>query len=142
MSGKNQTPFTLNWQATSPATNFLPNNPSLYGGGSAPSGTLAGAMASTNTIYSQIVDISKMDSIGLSVTYTGTPTGTIQVMVANADVNFYALTFSPVLTQPAGAAGGFYVNLAQIGAKYLMLQYTNTSGSGSLTITGQMKDWN
>jgi hypothetical protein len=142
MGHKNQYPVTFNWQATNPATGFVPNNPNQNSGGSAPSGNASGAMTSTNTIYSQIVEISRMDNVGLSVTYAGTATGTFQVMVANSDIVFYALTFDPVLAQPAGSSGGYFVNLSELGAKYLMLQYGNTSGAGTLTVTGQMKDWN
>ena len=110
MSGKNQFLTTFNWQATSPVTGFLPTHPA---GGSLASGLLPGPMASTNTIYTQIVDVAKMDSIGIELTWTGTPTGTIQVMASNSGANFYALTFTPVLTQPAGSAGGYLIDLQQ-----------------------------
>ncbi len=142
MSGKNQYPIAFNWQASSPVTGFLPTNAKTTNIGSTPSGTLGGAMASTNTIYSQIVDISRMDNAGLEVTWTGTPTGTFQIMVSNSGINFYALTFSPVLAQPAGSGGGYAVNLNQLPFKYLMLQYANASGSGTLTVYGQQKDLN
>jgi hypothetical protein len=132
----------MSWQATNPATGFLPLNNNTNSQGSAPSGLLNGAMASTNTIYTQILDISRMDNMGLEVTWTGTPTGTFQVMVSNSGINFYALTFSPVLTQPAGTSGGYAVDLNQLPFKYLMLQYTNSSGSGTLTVYTQVKDLN
>lgn len=139
MSGKNQYPVTFNWQSTNPATGFLPN-PNQ--GGSIPSGVVNGAMASTNTIYSQIIDLSKMDNIGLEVTYTGTPTGTFSVTVSNSGINFYALTFSPALGQPAGSGGGYAIDLNQLPFKYLSLQYVNSSGTGTLTVYGQNKDLN
>lgn len=154
MSGKNQTPITLgpksstpnapgmSWQGNNPATNFLPLNLTTQGQGSIPSGFLLGAMASTNTIYTQIVDVSRMDNMGLEVTWTGTPTGTFQVMVSNSGINFYALTFNPALAQPAGSAGGYAVDLNQLPFKYVMLQYTNSSGTGSLTVYAQVKDLN
>lgn len=140
MSGKNQYPVIYNWQSTNPATGFLPLKANQSG--SVPSGVVNGTMSSTNTIYSQIIDISRMDNSGLEVTWTGTPTGTFQVMVSNSGINFYALTFNPSLAQPAGSAGGYAVNLNQVPFKYLMLQYTNVSGSGVLTVYGQMKDLN
>ncbi len=140
MSGKNQFPTIYNWSATNPITGFLPLKANQTG--STPSGTLVGAMASTNVIYSQIIDISRMDNEGLEVTWTGTPTGTFEVMVSNSGINFYALTFDPVLTQPAGSAGGYAVDLNQVPFKYIMLRYTNASGTGSLTVYGQQKDLN
>jgi hypothetical protein len=99
-------------------------------------------MASTNTIYSNILDISRMDNIGAEVNWSGTPTGTLSVMVSNSGVSFSALTFSPALTQPTGSAGGYVINLNQLPFKYLMFQYINASGSGILTIYLQSKDLN
>lgn len=141
MSGKNQYPYQFNWQSTNPATGFKPV-PTIYGGGSAPSGVVTGTMASTNTIYSNIIEISRMDNIGQEVTWTGTPTGTLQVMCSISGINFYALTFGNPLAQPSGSAGGYVTYLNQLPFKYLMLQYTNSSGSGVLTIYNQLKDLN
>lgn len=140
MSGKNQYPITFQWQATNPATGFLPIPANASG--SIPSGVKNGAMASTNVIYSQIVEKSRMDNIGLEVTYTGTPTGTFEVMVSNSGINFYALTFNPALTQPSGGAGGYAIDLNQVPFKYILLRYTNSSGTGVLTVYGQMQDLN
>lgn len=141
MSGKNQYPVTFNWSATDPRTGFLPVS-AVYGGGSKPSGTVGGAMASTNVIYSQILDKSRMDNVGLELNWTGTPTGTLQVMCSNSGLNFYALTFNPSLGQPAGSASGELINLNQVPFKYILLIYTNTSGSGTLTAYGQLCDLN
>lgn len=99
-------------------------------------------MATTAVIYSQIIDISRMDNQGLEITWTGTPTGVFEVMVSNSGLSFYALTFNPVLGQPAGAAGGYAVDLNQLPFTYMMLRYTNASGSGVLTVYGQQKDLN
>jgi hypothetical protein len=132
----------MSWQSTSPVTGFLPLNSEGVRMGSHPSGVLNGAMASTNTIYTQIVDISRGDNVGVEINYSGTATGTIQVMCSNSGANFYALTFSPVLTQPAGASGGYLINLQQLPFKYFFLQYTNASGSGTLTAYTQIKDLN
>ena len=99
-------------------------------------------MASTNVIYSQIMDISRMDNGGLEINYVGTATGTIQIMCSNSGVNFYALTFNPVLAQPSGVSGGYLINLNQVPFRYVMIQYTNSSGSGTLTAFGQFKDLN
>lgn len=140
MGHKNYFPCIFNWQSTSPVTGFLPLPANQTG--SLPSGTLNGAMASTNTIYSQIIAIDRMDNLGLEFTWTGTPTGTFQVMVSNSGINFYALTFNPILTQPAGSAGGYAIDLNQVPFRWIMLQYTNASGTGSMTVYGQMRDLN
>jgi hypothetical protein len=139
LSHKNQFPHTFNWQSTNPQTGFIPNP---YPGGSPQSGAVNGAMASTNTIYSNILDISKMDNVGAEVTWTGTPTGTLSVLVSNSGINWYALTFNPALAQPAGSASGYALNFNQLPFKYIMLQYANTSGTGVLTVYLQLKDLN
>jgi len=99
-------------------------------------------MSSTNTIYSNILDVAKMDSIGLEMNWAGTPTGVISVMASNSGINFYALTFSPVLGQPAGSAGGYVIDLSLYPFKYLMIQYVNSSGSGTISSYLQLKDLN
>jgi hypothetical protein len=142
MSGKNQYPVVLNWQSTSPVTGFLPTNNQTTNVGSVPSGVVDGPMASTNTIYSQIIDMSRMDNVGAEVNYTGTGTGTIQVMGSNSGTNFYPLTFDPALSQPAGSTGGYLIDLNQYPFKYMMIQYTNSTGTGTLTVYLQNKDLN
>jgi len=158
MSGKNQWPITLgpqavgvlpntpgvSWQSTNPATGFLPLNNNTANIGSVPSGHPIGAMASTNTIYSQIMDVSRADNIGIEVNFnvTGNAVGTFQVMVSNSGINFDALTFTIPLAQPTGSPLAYFVNLTQLAAKYVMLQYTNTSGTGTMTAYIQMKDLN
>lgn len=139
MSGKNQFPTTFFWQATNPATGFLPLK---YQAGSEPSTVVDGVMTATNVIYSQIIDISKTDNQGLEVTWSGTPVGVIEVFVSNSGRSFYALTFNPSLSQPAGTASGYAINLNQLPFKFMMLKYTNTSGVGLLNVYGQQKDLN
>ncbi len=142
MSGKNQFPVTFNWSSTNPITGFLPLNPKTQNVGSVPSGVVAGVMNSTNTIYSQILDVSKMDNQGLEVTWTGDAAGTLSVLVSNSGINFYSLTFNPALAQPGGVAGGYAIDLNQLPFKYMLLRYVNMTGSGLLTVYGQQKDLN
>lgn len=99
-------------------------------------------MTGASTIYSQIIDMSRMDNIGLSVDWTGDPTGVFSVTACNNGTSFHQLTFDPVLAQPAGSPGGYIVDINQFPWKYILLQYTNTSGDGVLTISAQNKDLN
>jgi hypothetical protein len=136
MGIRNLPSFQLNWSSS------LNSGP----GGVNPSqavnlsGTVIGAMASTNVIYSNVQTIGQSQNIGLEITWTGTPTGTLQVLVSNSGINFYPLTFNPALTQPAGAGGGYVTSLNQLPFTYYALQYTNSSGSGSLYIYVSQKD--
>lgn len=133
LGNKNQNLFRFNWQTTTPVP-FVANTPL--------SGNLTGTMASTNTIYTNIVDTTIKDNLGIELTWTGTPTGTITVMCSNSGSAFYSLTFSPPLAQPAGSADGYLISLTQVPFKYIFVQYVNASGSGSLTAWLQTKDIN
>ena len=141
MSGKNQYPNQFNWQSTNPQTGFLPVN-GQYSGGSNPSGTLTGTMASTNTIYTNIIERSRMDNHFIELSWSGTPTGTITVLVSDSGVSWPSLTFTPAFTQPSGSAAFEGLSIAFLAAKYIMLSYTNMSGSGSLTAYLQSCDVN
>lgn len=99
-------------------------------------------MASTNTIYTNIVEISRMDNFGIELTWTGTPTGTLSVYCSISGKFFYPLTFDPALAQPSGAGGGYLININQEPFKYLLLEYVNSSGTGSIQAYGQQKDLN
>lgn len=118
----------LTWTGTNPAPyRVMPTQPT---------GSATGVMASTNTVYTEIYDVAaltRIDNIGLEISWTGTPSGTITVNGSNGGVNFYSLTFSPAITQPTGSPGGYLIDLNQYPFRFLMLQYANTSGSGAIT---------
>lgn len=136
----NQFPATLNWQPTSPTINFLPRPANNTG--SVPSGSVNGAMASTNTIYSNILEKSRLQNLNAEVAWTGTPTGTITVWTSNSGINWNSITFNPALAQPSGSAGGYSINFTQLSAKYIYFQYVNASGTGTLNIYLQFQDLN
>lgn len=139
--GKAQFPSAFNWQTTTPVTGFLPApGPNQSVAGNSPlSGILAGVMTGTTTIYTNILGLAQSDNQGIELTWTGTPTGTIQVMVSNSGANFYALTYTPALAQPAGSASGYVIANIGIPFRYCFLQYTNASGTGTITAYVQCK---
>lgn len=135
----NQFLLTFDFQSTDPRIKFFPRPANQTG--SVLSGNPNGAMASTNTIYSQIVEKSRQQLFYLTVAWTGTPTGTFQVLGSADGINFNALTFNPALAQPAGSPGGYGIDV-QTSAKYILLEYMNSSGSGTLNVTGQFQNQN
>lgn len=142
MSGKNQVPVTLNWQTTDPRTGFLPTNTQS---GSVPSGSTSATMTATAVRYSQILDVSKMDSIGLELDWTSTPVGTFVLYGSVSGASFYdvtALFLTPAIANPSGSNSGTLAGYKQYEYKYLMVKYTNTSSSGVLTGYVQLKDLN
>lgn len=110
-----------------------------------------GAMTGTTTLLSIPQNLTNFDNAGLEITWSGTPTGVISILgsvsasinaVPAPAVNYYALTFNPVLTQPAGSAGGYLINLNQFPFPYMQFQYVNTSGTGVLNVFLSEKDLN
>lgn len=133
MGDKKKNVYQLNWSTTSPVP-FNKNVPFV--------GSTSGTMSGTSTIYSNVMPIGNFDNSGLEITWTGTPTGTISVMCSVSGQVFYALTFNPALAQPLGAGGGYLVDLNQVPFGLVMLQYTNSSGTGVLTAFIESKDLN
>lgn len=92
---------------------------------------ISGDMSQT-TVSSTAITVSYQDNVGIQVTWTGTPTGVIEVDGSNDGTNFYSLTFNPAISQPAGVAGGFLLDINQFPFAYIKLLYTKTSGTGVL----------
>lgn len=101
-----------------------------------------GVMTGTAIVTSPTQNVLNTDNQGLQITWTGTPTGVISILGSIDNVNFYALSFNPALIQPAGAAGGYLVNLNQFPWPYLQVQYQNTSSTGVLNVFLCSKDLN
>ena len=98
------------------------------------------AVTGTNTYTSASTDINQLHNVGLDVRYTGTMTGNLQVLCSNDNVVFTALTFTPALTQPTGSNLNILIDMNQVPFRYIQTQYTNSSGSGTLTILLTAKD--
>src|ERR1700761_2694237 len=113
MSGKNQYTVAFSWQSTDPRTNFRPVA-AINGGGSAPSGVTSGVMSGTNTIYSQIIDVSRMDNGHAVISFTGTPVGSFSVYTSDLADSWPSLSLAG-LSNPAGAAAYQGVNFTQFG---------------------------
>lgn len=112
----------------------------------------AGAMTSTSTITSKVSNIEFLDDIGVQFDWTGSPTGTFAIQVsANyaADMNgnvtnagtWIPLTFTywngtinvTATSLPTSVGTPIYADLALLSAPWIRVQYTNASGSGTLT---------
>jgi hypothetical protein len=101
-----------------------------------------GVMANTQTILSSIQPVSNEDNIGLQVSWTGTPTGSLSVNCSVDGIHFDSLTFNPALPQPAGSPGGYLISLNQLPFAWMQFEYTNMSGNGILNVFLLAKDLN
>ncbi len=102
----------------------------------------AGSMTGTATILSSAQNVVNFDNLGLQVDWTSTAVGTLSVLGSVDGVTFHALTFSPALSQPAGTAGGYIIDLNQFPWPYLQVKYVNSSSSGTLDVWLCSKDLN
>jgi hypothetical protein len=99
-----------------------------------------GAMASTNTLTSSVVDIRGFDNVSLQANWTGTPSGTFYVDVcSDYNINYSGRTgnwstLPQTLTAPSGSAGTSFLDAIQTSAPYIRVRYANSSGSGTLNV--------
>lgn len=134
---KNQFPLIFNWQSNDPSLTYLPSH---FPYGSQPSGNAGGVMTSTNTIYSQIVNVNYSRLVGLEVDWSSNPVGVFSILGSNSGNSFFTLTFGALIAQPAGSSGKMGIDLTVYPFTYLMLKYVNGSGSGVLNVYGQVKE--
>lgn len=106
-------------------------------------------MASTNVLTSAITEITRKDNIAYELSWTGTPTGTFTVQgsisynpgnpQSGGGANAGVWTTITVTDQngnapaAAGAPGQVLMNLNELSFPYIRVQYTNSTGSGTLT---------
>jgi hypothetical protein len=91
----------------------------------------AGDMSAT--ITSARVDIRYLDNISVQLNFTGSPTGTFDVLGSIDGINYIALTISPALAA-TGSGGQLLVDLNQLSVPFIKVRYNFTSGSGSLDV--------
>lgn len=89
-------------------------------------------MTGTNVLTSQALDVSNYQSTAFQLSWTGTPTGTFAVLVSIDGVTYVDLGASSP-NNPAGSPASGYLPVYGSGAKWMKLQYTNASGSGTLS---------
>jgi len=101
--------------------------------------TLINAGSMAGNLTSAAIDTTFLDDMGVHFIWTGSPTGTLAVNASNDNVNFFALTFNPAITQPAGSASNTGAAIITFPWKWIQVSYTASTGSGSLTalLTGK-----
>jgi hypothetical protein len=100
----------------------------------------AGNMGAAS-ITSSVLNIQNQDNLGIQFIWTGTPTGTFGFEVSlnhKEGPNGNTLVegdWSPIAIPgivASGSAGNAYVGLNQVGAPFIRVTYTRTSGTGTL----------
>jgi hypothetical protein len=104
-----------------------------------------GSMA--GNLVSAITSAQYQDNIGIQVKWASADA--VGVITVEASINWnphlqtgdwVSLTFDPVLTQPNSNNGSYLINLNQLPYVYYRVNYTRTSGSGTLNIWFSSKE--
>lgn len=89
------------------------------------------AQPMTGDLVSVILDLGESTGYAVHATWTGTPTGTLLVSGSNSEE---VADFVPVGTQATGGATGKYLlNIEKAHYRYVLVQYTFGSSTGTLT---------
>lgn len=97
----------------------------------------ANNMTGTTAITSLVMDIRYMPRACLVAAWTGTASGTISVQGSVDNITFSDMGLG--IGNVAGVAGNSFIDLTQTAADYVRLVYTNTGGTGTLTVKGSAK---
>lgn len=99
----------------------------------------AGAMASTNTIYSTSVNVRRLRTFGVHAVWTGTPTGAFTFWCSSVinpstadDTDWVQLTLSSAPSDPAGSASKWATDFVDFPWRHFRVKYVNASGTGTL----------
>lgn len=99
---------------------------------------------SLSSLTTSYTNIQGLDNVGYQVVFTGAPVGTFSVQISadyqpgkspnsnpiNAG-NWITLPLSPAITA-SGSGDAAFIDLNQLGAPWIRLVYTKTSGTGTL----------
>lgn len=91
------------------------------------------------TLTSAVTNIAGLDNISFYASWTGTPTGTIDIQASHDNSTWFNIASTP-WASPAGSADDAVASLNQLPWPWVRLKYTKTSSTGSLTasICGKM----
>lgn len=78
-------------------------------------------------------------SMAIHSEWTATATGTYDVLFSNDGTNFRSFGATTTPIEPTGTASGGGLTVDTMGFKFFKLEYTNTAGTGAITVRVNMK---
>ena len=94
------------------------------------------AILAPGVVQTQAIKAIDFETFSFQAEWTGTIVGTLAILGSIDGVNFRS--FGAQLAVQPGDGSGFFGTIAPLyghGMKYLMMTYTNASGTGTMTIT-------
>jgi hypothetical protein len=92
------------------------------------------AVSGAGTYRSDTIDMLCMQTAAFEIQWTGDPTGTLSVDGSNEGTVWYPTGTDVNGPMGNGATDNTLVDLQRVSFRYLSLSYTNSSGSGTLTV--------
>lgn len=93
----------------------------------------------TDAITSKAIHAKQARTIGLTIIFTGSPTGTFTVEASNDETNWIELVFTEGAITAAGSPGSHALTLKEYPYEFIRVLYAFTSGTGSLNVQAKMK---
>jgi hypothetical protein len=101
---------------------------------------LINAQTMTGNLTSTPFNVQDLDNVALQLNFTGTPTGTFSVEVSldydpsvASSGNWVALSLSST-PAASGSANQILLDLSSLGAPWVRVKYTFSSGTGTLNV--------
>lgn len=99
---------------------------------------VAGSMTGTSVLNSAALDLQTLAMAAFYIAWTGTPNGTFQIQGSLDGTNWVNTGVS--VAAAVGSADSRLVNLVDLAYRYVRVQYTNASSTGTLTVDGMAKE--
>lgn len=116
---------------------------------------LINAQPMATSIIGPPTNINGLPGISYDISWTGTPAGTFQIQISNTYqptgngsqtsvgtwITIPSTLFNGTYPFPAGSSGNGFIDVVGTEAAWVRLQYTASTGSGSLTVVPAAKVW-
>lgn len=92
-----------------------------------------GAMTGTAVLTSNAINIETLPLAGVYISWTGTPQGSFSLQGSIDGTHFADMGIS--IPAPGGSAGSCLIDPITTSCRFLRVKYTNSSSTGTLTVT-------
>lgn len=77
--------------------------------------------------------IQQLDRVGISITTTGTPTGTVSIQGSVDKIKWFDMTFDTAIAPLAGSPNDYFFDIEATALSWIRIDYARTSGTGTMS---------
>jgi len=100
----------------------------------------AHAVSGTITVSGSPIRCDRFSGITFVCSWTGSPTGTLSVQASLDNITYFDIGASVSQQPGAGSATATMINNVGIVAPWVTIFYTNSAGTGALTVQGYARE--